>query len=50
MPEGPFQDAILLTRQHLDVDGHVGILSPSIAIQEHRCLQLVPVAGGEEWA
>jgi len=46
--EGPLQQGIVLSGQDLYVDGHVGILAGTIAIEEHRGLQLVAILGGVE--
>lgn len=46
--EGPLQQAVVLSRQHADVDGEVGALAAAVTVQEGRHLQLVAIAVGVE--
>lgn len=44
--EGPLQQAVVLSRQHADVDGEVGAFAAAVTIEKSRHLQLVAVAVG----
>lgn len=42
--EGPFQQAVVLPRQHAYIDGEVGAFTAAVTIEESRHLQLVAIA------
>lgn len=49
MGEWPLEKGIVVARKDLDVYGDVSSLAWAVTVEEHRCLQFVPVLAGVEW-
>ena len=46
--EGPLEDGVVLSRQDLDVDGHVRVLPGPVAVDKQRHLHFVAALGSVE--